>query len=342
MQRSSLPPPRFTLAPAGGSDMAAIVGTARFPGAGERRTRALEVDRLPSPADARLLKPKRAWSDGAWRAAHHFLARRCFPRVPGIGVPYSRQLERQLVVSEATVSLPGLGDGLSGTTVLFVTDVHAGPFLAPPALERTFEKLISLAPDLVLLGGDLTTSGVDEFDRFAPAFRLLRAPLGVFAVMGNHEYYTRRPDTLRRRVEEHGIRFLDNRSVVLQRGGARLLLAGIDDLWEGRPDLDAALRDAGRHSGSEAAPPVVLLSHNPDVFFEAARRGAHLILSGHTHGGQIRIPGWPPLIRQSYYGLHAGRYATDGAELIVSRGLGADGLPIRIGCPPEAVLLRLV
>ena len=322
--------------------MAELLATARLPRGGERRAAPLEVDRLPSPADARLLKPRRAWSDGVWRATHHFLARRCFPRVPGIGMPYSRQLERQLVVSEATVSLPGLGEGLSGTKVLFVTDIHAGPFLEPPALARTFEKLISLDPDLVLLGGDLTTSGVDEFDRFAPAFQLLRAPLGVFAVLGNHEHYTRRPGALRRRAEERGIRFLDNCSVVLERGGARLLLAGIDDLWEGRPDLDAALRDAGRRSGGEGPPAVVLLSHNPDVFFEAARRGAHLILSGHTHGGQVRIPGWPPMIRQSRYGLHAGRFATDGAELIVSRGLGADGLPLRIGCPPEAVFLRLV
>jgi len=341
MQRSSLPPPRFTLAPVDGTDIASVLGPARLPGdAGAAAP--LEVDPFPSPADARALKPRRAWSDGVWRATHHFIAKRCFPRIPGIELPYSRQLERQLVVSEATVSLPGLGAGLRGTTVLLVTDIHVGPFLEPRTLESTFEKLLSLRPDLILLGGDLTTSGVDEFDAFASAFRLLRAPLGVFAVSGNHEHYTRSPEALRRRAEEHGIRFLQNLSVVLERDGAKLLLAGIDDLWEGRPDLDAALRDARSFSGLEPPPPVVLLSHNPDVFFEAARRGAHLILAGHTHGGQIRIPGWPPVMRQSCYGLHAGRYATDGAELIVSRGLGADGLPLRIACPPEAVFVRLV
>jgi len=339
MQRSSLPPPRFTLAPAEGTDIAAVLGPARLPCKSDARAAApLEVDPFPSPADARALKPRRAWFDGVWRATHHFLAKRCFPRVPGIELPYSRQLERQLVVSEATVSLPGLGGGLSGTTVLLVTDIHVGPFLRPCTLERTFEKLISLRPDVILLGGDLTTSGVDEFDAFEPAFRLLRAPLGVFAVSGNHEHYTRRPEALRRRAEERGIRFLHNRSVVLERDGAKLLLAGIDDLWEGRPDLDAALS----FPGFAPPPPVVLLSHNPDVFFEAARRGAHLILSGHTHGGQVRIPGWGPVVRQSRFGLDAGRYATDGAELIVSRGLGADGLPLRIACPPEAVFLRLV
>ena len=208
-------------------------------------------------------------------------------------------------------------------------------------LERTFEKLLSLRPDLILIGGDLTTSGVNEFESCAPAFRLLDAPLGVFAVLGNYEHYTKQPERLLRSVEQLGIRYLINSSVILERGGAKLVLAGIDDLWDGSPDLDAALAGARSLSRSEPAP-IVLLSHNPDVFFEAAKRGVNLVLSGHTHGGQIRIPGLAPLVRQSSYGLDEGRYATAGSELVVSRGLGADGIPLRVACPPEAVFLRLV
>jgi hypothetical protein len=86
---------------------------------------------------------------------------------------------------------------------------------------------------------------------------------------------------------------------------------------------------------------VLLLSHNPDAFFEAARRGVALTLSGHTHGGQMRVPGLPVLVRMSRYRLDEGRYASGAAEIVVSRGLGVSGLPLRAGCPPEAVFIRL-
>ena len=231
---------------------------------------------------------------------------------------------------------------------------------------------------------------MEEIVPHLPAFASLAAPLGVFAVLGNHDHYTGDPEGVRRRLEEANVRVLHNASVVLERSGARLDLAGIDDLYRGRPDLDAALastclgpgraskgpgaadarqerRDgvsgaggansgasdansgaapvaeravpSGRNAGSRS--PVLLLSHNPDVFFDECRRGVSLVLSGHTHGGQIRFPGLPVLVRQRRFHLDEGRYAAGGAELIVSRGLGATGVPLRLACPPEAVLVRL-
>ena len=132
---------------------------------------------------------------------------------------------------------------------------------------------------------------------------------------------------------EVGIEVLHNRSVDLSLGGASLSLAGVDDLVTGRPDLGAALSRAGS--------PVLLLSHNPDILFEAARNGVALVLSGHTHAGQIRLPGLPVLIRQSRYRLDEGRYRARGTELLVSRGLGVVGMPLRVACAPEAVLLEL-
>ena len=325
------------LAPAEGPDVAAVAETGRTSEVEPR----LEVDSLSDPLYRPIVEPREGRTHGVWRVTHRFIAQHCFPRIPLIDVPYSRQLERRLTVSESTIALPGLGEGLRGLKVLLITDIHVGPFVKPRVLERTFEKLLSLRPDLILIGGDLTTSGVDEFESCARAFRLLDAPLGVFAVLGNHEHYTKQPERLLRSVEQLGIRYLVNSSVILERGGAKLVLAGIDDLWDGCPDLDAALAGARRLSRSEPAP-IVLLSHNPDVFFEAAMRGVNLVLSGHTHGGQIRIPGLAPLVRQSSYGLDEGRYATAGSELVVSRGLGADGIPLRVACPPEAVFLRLV
>jgi predicted MPP superfamily phosphohydrolase len=141
-------------------------------------------------------------------------------------------------------------------------------------------------------------------------------------------------------LEESGIRVLHNTAVSIDRAGDRLVLAGIDDLLMGHPDLDAALTAADELASGGRAPRV-LVSHNPDVLFNAAARDVSLVLSGHTHGGQIRIPGLGVLVRQSQCYLDEGRYTFGGTELIVTRGLGVTGVPLRWHCPPEAVLLTL-
>jgi predicted MPP superfamily phosphohydrolase len=123
--------------------------------------------------------------------------------------------------------------------------------------------------------------------------------------------------------------------VRIESAGATMRLAGVDDWNVGNPDLDAAL------AGCARSEPVVLLSHNPDAAVEAARRGVAAVLSGHTHGGQIRIPGLPVLVRMSRFRLDEGRYRIGDTEVVVSRGLGVVGLPVRVACPPEAVLLTL-
>jgi predicted MPP superfamily phosphohydrolase len=280
-----------------------------------------------------LFHPRRGWVRRFERFASHWLARELFPLVPGVHLPYDRQLRRQLTLSQADVSLAGLPRAFDGTRVLFLSDLHAGPFVSPRALRETVERLLALEPDLVLLGGDLVTSHAREIASHRRVFETLRAPLGVFAVLGNHDHYSREPERVRRTLDRSGIAVLHNRAVTLRRAGARLDLAGVDDLVLGDADLEAAL--------AQTRPPVVLLSHNPDLLFDAARHDVALMLSGHTHGGQIRIPGLPVLVRQSCYRLDEGRFRVNGTELIVSRGLGAVALPWRVGCPPEALLLRL-
>jgi predicted MPP superfamily phosphohydrolase len=263
----------------------------------------------------------------------HFLSRRLYPRIPGIELPYDWLLTRQLTLSEGDVRLADLPQPFDGLKLLLITDPHAGPFVSPRALRQAMARLQLLQPDLILLGGDITSSRTRELTAHREAFALLHAPLGVYAVLGNHDHYSDRPDRVRRGLQELGIEVLHNRSVRLDRGGARLSLAGVDDWLLGEPDLDAAL--------AEVAAPTILLSHNPDLFFEAARRGVALTLSGHTHGGQIRVPGLPVLVRQSRYRLDEGRFRSGVSELIVSRGIGAVGLPWRCFCPPEAVLITL-
>ncbi|HUD71548.1 MAG TPA: metallophosphoesterase [Dongiaceae bacterium] len=305
--------------------------------------RAFEMRHLPGPRPAvprhrRLFHPVTGWFRRLERRTEHLLSTHFFPRTPGLPAIYSRHLERHLTLVEGTITLPGLPRADEGLRILLITDIHVGPFLEPKALGRVFARLLSVRPDLILLGGDLATARLDEFPPAAAAFRTLRAPRGVFAVLGNHDHYTGEPERLTALVEACGIPVLHNRSVPLGAGGATpapLRLAGIDDRHAGRPDLDAAL------AGIPPGAPVILLSHNPDVLFEAAARGVGLVLSGHTHGGQIRIPGLPVLVRMSRYRLDEGHYRSGGTQLVVSRGLGVTGLPIRFACPPEAVLLTL-
>ncbi len=314
------------------SDRALLAGLRLRP----LRRVALEGPRAARRRRRRFLDPVAGRVRRLERALNQWLSLQVYPRVPGIARPYGRTLARRLVVAHAQVAVAGLAEAFQGLRVLWITDIHAGPFLDPRALAAAFERLSSLQADLILYGGDFATSCLEEFAACTEALRALRAPLGRYAVLGNHDHYTEHPEALREALETLGIGVLHNRHTVLRHRGASLVLSGVDDWNCGQPDLDAALPPLGQRPG-----PVVLLSHNPDVFFEAAARDVALVLAGHTHGGQIRLPKLPVLVRMSRYGLDEGRYAWNGSELVVSRGLGAVGLPLRWGCPPEAVLLEL-
>jgi predicted MPP superfamily phosphohydrolase len=154
-------------------------------------------------------------------------------------------------------------------------------------------------------------------------------------VPGNHEYY-RKGHCARWTswLEERGINVLVNRGCRITRGAAALFLAGIDDLTEGTPDLERAL------DGRSADEPVVLLSHHPDAWVEARELGVDLQLSGHTHGGQIKLWGWSPL-HHSRFGYNEGDFQDGSAHLVVGRGVGVTALPFRFAAPPEVPFLRL-
>jgi uncharacterized protein len=282
--------------------------------------------------------PKSGWFRRIERATSLYLSRQVWWRLPGISTPYTPILESTLTIATAEIPIARLPAAFDGTTVLFLSDVHAGPFLAPAVLTRAFARLGTLKADLVIHGGDLATSNVREILPHEAAIAGLSAPLGVFAVYGNHDHYTGDVAGVSRFFESCGVRVLNNDAAALSRGGACLALAGIDDWNIGFPDLDRAISRAGIVAPDA---PVVLISHNPDVFPEASARGVALTLSGHTHGGQVRIPGRPVLVKMSRYRLDEGRYDQNGAQIVVGRGLGVCGLPIRLACAPEALLITL-
>ena len=275
------------------------------------------------------------------REASHLMARHVLPWIPWTHIPYGLQLRRRLTLSESDVAIENLPPAWDGVRVLLLTDLHAGPFISSREFERTFDLLTQSAqPDMILIAGDIVSSRVQEFRDLESALASLSAPLGTWAVLGNHDHYTLEPSVVLEDVERCGIPVLHNRSVRVEHRGEAVALLGVDDLDMGQSDLAEAL--------SAAAPEdtKILLSHNPDIFFDAARAGIDLVVAGHTHGGQIRFPGRKPPMMASKFPLVNGHYVFEGrdgrpSQLLLSEGLGVVGLPLRITCTPEAVLFVL-
>ena len=236
----------------------------------------------------------------------------------------------------ATVTLPNLPRPFEGTTVAYISDVHHGPFVPRSYIRSIVEMTNALKADFVLLGGDYCYRG----PRFiAPALEelgKLKAPMGRFAVLGNHDHW----DGLRQSIdglEAAGIPLLRNSGVWVEKGSDRLRIGGVGDLWCDNQDVDAALGDATTRDA------VLLLSHNPDVAETLRDPRVGLMLSGHTHGGQVIVPFFGAPIVTSAYGqkyLH-GLTRGPACNVFISRGVGTVGVPLRLFCRPEVVLLTL-
>jgi hypothetical protein len=277
--------------------------------------------------DHGLMKLTERWLD-------RFAERYFYPHLRGIWSPYSWLLPRRFSIAEAAITPSLWPAGAPTLRVLLVSDIHTGVFLRPAVLEALFRELMTVRPDLVAVTGDVVEGAVSDLDGFLPALAVLAsAPLGAWYCFGNHDYYTGAPLEVRDRLRTVGWNTLCNDSVLLRHGEADFILGGVDDRIMGKPDWERLVGANG--------PPHLLLAHNPDDFYDAARRGVALVLSGHTHGGQIRFPKGPPLVRQSRFCLDEGLYEHERTVLAVTRGLGAVGLPWRAGANPEAMLLRV-
>jgi predicted MPP superfamily phosphohydrolase len=252
-----------------------------------------------------------------------------------LGRPLDRRLKRALEFTTVEVRLNQPDPSLDGLRIAYLSDLHAGHFFTAADAVELFGRVAELGPELVCLGGDLVNTEWEEVKLLGAGIDLLRPPLGVFAVPGNHEYYRARelPSWIQY-LEDKGVRVLQNRGERVRCGGSTLWIGGVDDLTDGEPDVDAAL--AGRVPTETA----LLLSHHPDVFALAAQRGVDLQLSGHTHGGQIRLGRWAP-VTHSRLGYVAGHYRRGDAQLYVGRGIGVVVLPLRIGPRPEVPILHL-
>jgi predicted MPP superfamily phosphohydrolase len=300
---------------------------------------ALPWRRLPAPR--RMTGRERRWVDpehGAFkrleRSLDRLASRYVYPHLFGVWHPYCWLLPRRFALAVAAVTPSRWPRAVRDLTVLLLSDVHTGAFLHPEVLAPLLDELMRLAPDVVAVTGDIVEGRVEDLDGFLPALGTLsHAPLGAWYCHGNHDYFTDAPERIRDLLASVGIRTLCNESRVLRHRSGAFVLGGIDDRTLGTPDWERLTAAHG--------PPHLLLAHNPDDFYEAERRGVALVLSGHTHGGQIRFPARRPIIRQSRFCLDEGLYVHEATLLAVTRGLGAVGLPWRAGARPEAMLLRI-
>lgn len=247
--------------------------------------------------------------------------------------------------------------------IAVVADVHAAePLMPAERIEEIVARTNALAPDVTLLLGDYMASHrwktrVLMPEEFAPLFKALKAPLGVHAILGNHDWWDdpqaqrarRGPTVSRVALEKVGIPVYENDVVRLSKAGRPFWLAGLGDQisfrlgrWpNGRWKYQGVDDLAGTLAKITDDAPVILMAHEPDIFPLVPSRVA-ITLSGHTHGGQVRLFGYSPVVPSQFGNRYAyGHIVEEGRHLVVSGGLGCSILPVRLGMPPEIVVLEL-
>ncbi len=243
---------------------------------------------------------------------------------------------RWVRVRTIEISVPGLGSAFEGYRIAQLSDLHIGGLGPRRRAARWVRRANALDVDLVALTGDYVTSGTAFHHDIAAVLTELRARDGVFAVLGNHDYFGE-GEPMISMLRRGGVTVLRNEHRTISRGDDRLVVAGVDDTYTRRADIARALR------GREPGLPVVALAHDPQLFTELARSGAALVLSGHTHWGQLALPFLAERVNLSRlsYRYHAGLYSSGASTLYINPGLGTTGPPVRLGAPPEITVLRL-
>jgi predicted MPP superfamily phosphohydrolase len=247
----------------------------------------------------------------------------------------------RLVTHEQTIQIDNWPQQLDGLRIAVLSDIHADNwFITDKKLRTIVARTNQLQPDLIVILGDYM-SGEGwvrhrvEPDVFAPILKDLHAPLGVYSVLGNHDWWYggRR---VRSGLEQNGIKVLENESAKIDARGTSFWLVGFADLWTRPQRIDDALATIPEGQ------PLIGLTHNPDIFPNVPQR-VQLLLAGHTHGGQVRFPIIGTVVESSDYGDRwvRGHVFENNHHLFVTTGIGTSILPVRFGVPPEIVLLTV-
>ncbi len=259
-----------------------------------------------------------------------------------VGIPgsiWASVLEPKLLtITRKELTLPQWPKALDGFRVAQLTDLHYHPKYDIALMDETIAALKKENPDLVALTGDFVNrddTGLQVFKRY---FAQLSAPQGIYVIPGNHDVWHCSAGRLRKSVEKAGLSYLENDGTTLHIKGERIFITGLDSVWGGCFDSARAWK------GHQKQDPVITLAHEPDTFDELRlTRPVSLQLSGHTHGGQCRIPFVSYTLATVKYGKKYiyGAFEKNDSQLWVSRGLGTGSLRIRFACPPELAILTL-
>ena len=256
---------------------------------------------------------------------------------PAIALATGIITRKDFQVKEMDLKIPGLPKDLQGLKLLQLSDIHMGAYYSPADLRRVVDASNNLRADLGFITGDLITGMHDPLDDCLLELKRLKTASGLWGCMGNHEKLAKVADYAARQGRKQGLFFLRKESQGLKFGDARLNLVGVDHQFKHEGYL-IGLEELVKPDEFN-----LLLSHNPDVFPVAEKQGFQLILSGHTHGGQINVEvahtnlNIVDLVTPFTKGL----YQRPASSLYVTSGLGTIGVPVRLGAPPEITLLRL-
>lgn len=221
--------------------------------------------------------------------------------------------------------------------IVFVSDIHHGPHFSKKRIGKLVNRINSLKPDIILLGGDYVENDAKYIKPCFEELQYLNAPLGVFGVLGNHDH-SKDVSMVEGEMKKAGITLLKNKAewVSVKDGGIKI--GGVDDLYFGRKDIGPTVNDVQEEDF------VILLSHNPDYAEKIKNNKIDIVLSGHTHGGQITLFGlWAPYIPSNYgQKYRSGMVETDYTKVYVSKGVGTNVIPLRFFTHPEITVVNLI
>ena len=246
---------------------------------------------------------------------------------------YAVDEANSLSVERVEITLPRLPKKLDGLKIVHLSDIHHSPFTGLEHIARAVLIATKLNPDIVALTGDYVSHETKYIAPVAKVLGELRAKYGVFACLGNHDHWTDARGVTKH-LESAGIRVLINEGFRLESAPAPFWLAGVDDHMVGKTDLPAAMK------GSFPDEFKLLLAHNPIIFRRTVRAGVDLTLSGHTHGGQVKVRDPQKRILPKRK-LSSGLHRRHDSQIYITRGIGTVVLPVRFQCPPEVSLLIL-
>ena len=241
----------------------------------------------------------------------------------------------QCKINEVEIKSADIPRSFDGIRMVFISDIHFGPFLSEHQLSKIVDQIIQLNPDIVLLGGDYVFYNKKYISPLFKELGRLHPTLGMFGVLGNHDHWADDNET-RRKMKENGITCCDNKSFWVKKGSDSIKIGGVDDLWYGTQMPENTLR------GLKKSDFAIFLSHHPDYIENIHSDLIDLTLSGHTHGGQVALFGWAPILPSEYGQKYRyGMIRSGNTQSYITSGVGTVIPPIRLFCSPEIVLLRL-